>query len=100
MRTVLVSTALFLGALFTGPEPAQADLRPTNLTRGGLIEDVGWRRNYYKSYAYPSFYAHPYYYRPRGVYWYRGAPGYPYFAPYAFPHYPPYPPGEPSRRFH
>jgi hypothetical protein len=97
MRTILFGTVLWVGALLAGTEAAEADPYPTTLVASGLFEDVGWHGNYDKRYAYPP---HPYYYRPRGVYWYRGAPGYPYFAPYAFPHYPPYPPGEPTRRFH
>jgi hypothetical protein len=95
MRHVLFGTAFLVSALFLGLKPAEADPYPTHLAPGGLIDDVGWRRNYYKGYP-----PHPYYHRPRGVYWYRGAPGYPYFAPYAFPHFPPYPPGEPTKRFH
>jgi hypothetical protein len=56
-----------------------------------LVWDVAGRR-----YAYRPPYIHGYYDR-HGVYWFRGAPGYPYYAPYAFPHYPPYPPGQPPR---
>jgi hypothetical protein len=106
MRTVLFSTALVIGVLLTDLVPAQAGPRPTpglaeSKDNLAFIEEIGWRRSYYRRDEYPLPYAYGYYPPPAyGVYWYRGAPGYPYYAPYAFPHYPPYPPGEPTRRFH
>lgn len=60
-------------------------------------EPVGYGRRYYRRYGYRSPYVGamppaygPLFYRRGGYYWFPRVPGYPYYAPYAWPHYPPY----------
>ena len=87
--------SVVMGILLGHPVAPYAGFRPSfgseMVKNIELVRDIAGRR-----YASRPAYIHGYYDR-RGVYWFRGAPGYSYYAPYAFPHYPPYPPGQPPR---
>ena len=81
MRTVLFITAMLAGAVCMNLLPAKAPAQPmpglaAAKAHFGVVEDVGWRRRYYRRYSYPG----PYAYYP---------PGYGYYVPPAAYVYPP-----------
>ena len=90
MRTVLVSTAMIAGVLWAGLAPGNA-ARQSILGIGNTsiqvasIENVGYRRRYYRRYGYPV----PYAYYPPGYGYYPPPPAYAY--PPAYDVYPPPP---------
>jgi hypothetical protein len=99
MRTVLFIAVIFAGAMCMGPAPATAAPQPipgiaASKARPGVVEDVGWRRRYWRyGYRVPYAYYPPAYgYYPPPAYGYVAPayPAYPYYRPYAY--YPPYAP--------
>jgi hypothetical protein len=98
MRTVLFSTAMFAGVVCMSLVPAKAAPQPmpgitATKSQMGIVEEAGWRRRYYRRYAYPVPYA---YYPP--AYSYYPPPAYGYYAP-AYPAYPYYAPYRPHRHW-
>ena len=97
MRTVLFISVIFAGAMCMSPRPATA--APQALPgiaaakASALVEEVGWRRRYWR-YGYRAPYAYYLpaygYYPPR--YYAPVYPAYPYYAPYRYyrPYYAPY----------
>jgi hypothetical protein len=100
MRTIVLFVITVLtGIACPGPEVANAvpvsgvavadELKST-------IEEVGWRRRWYRGYAYPvpyAYYPPAYtYYPPPPAYYAPVYPAYPYYAPYRYyrPYYAPY----------
>jgi hypothetical protein len=98
MRSLVFIIAMFGGIV--GLVPANAAPQPviSMLTNAhfGAVEDVGWRRRYYRGWGYPYAYyppAYGYYYPPPASGYYAPAyPAYPYYAPYRYyrPYYAPY----------
>jgi hypothetical protein len=99
MRNPLFITALFAGVVCMGLVPAKAApqlmLGIAAKAQAGAVEDVGYRRRYYRRYGPPYAYyppAYGYYYPPPAYGYY--APAYPrYYAPYRYyrrPYYAPY----------
>jgi hypothetical protein len=98
MRTVLFITAMIGGVVCTGLVPAEAAPQPMSgiaatKVQVGPVENVGWRRRYWRRYGYAVPYA---YYPPAYGYYprYYVHPAYPYYAPYVYryhwPYYAPY----------
>ena len=100
MRTFLFSTAMIAGVVCTGVAPARAAPQPVlgfTATKVDVasVEDVGYRRRYYRRYGYPYAYYPPAYgYYPPPAYGYYApaypAYRYPYYAPYGYRYYEPY----------
>jgi hypothetical protein len=102
MRTVMFIAAMFGGALCMSLMPATAAPQPMpeiDVTKSQLavVEEVGWRRRYYRGYAYPvpyAYYPPAYGYYPPPAYGYYAPvyPAYPYYRPYRYyrPYYAPY----------
>jgi hypothetical protein len=66
MRTFLFSTAMIAGVVCTGVAPARAAPQPVlgfTATKVDVasVEDVGYRRRYYRRYGYPYAYYPPAY---------------------------------------
>jgi hypothetical protein len=81
MRTVLFIIAMIGVAVCTGLVPAKAAPMPgiaATKAQVGSVEDVGWRRRYWRHYGYAVPYAYGYY--PR----YYVHPAYPYYGPYVY----------------
>ena len=101
MRTsVLFIIAMLAVFACTGLEAAKAvplsGVTVADVQSNPGIEEVGWRRRWYRGYAYPAPY--PYYppaytyYPPPPVYYAPAYPAYPYYRPYGYhrPYYAPY----------
>jgi hypothetical protein len=99
MRTVLVITTMLAGIMCLGIVQAKAAPQPTpgiaaTNAQDEAVEDVAWRRRYYRRYGYPvpyAYYPPAYGYYPPPAYGYYAPayPAYPYYAPYRY--YRPYP---------
>jgi len=83
MRTVLFITAVIAGVTWLGMAPVGAALSAPAMGKTSiqvaLVENVGYRRRYYRRYGYPVPYAYPPaygYYLPPAVYAYPPAIGY------------------------
>jgi hypothetical protein len=92
---------IFAGAVCLSPVPAKATLQPVPelaavKARVTPVEDVGYRRRYYRRHGYPVPYAYypPVYgyYAPPAYAYAPVYPAYPYYAPYRYyrPYYSPY----------
>jgi hypothetical protein len=102
MRTiVLFIIAMLTGVACTGLEAAKAvplsGVAAADAQLKSIIEEVGWRRRYYRGYAYPAPYAYyppayGYYPPPAYGYYAPAYPAYPYYRPYGYyrPYYAPY----------
>ena len=100
MRTIILSIVTMLtGAVCTGLEAAKAAPLPgvaaADAQLKSTIEEVGWRRRYYRRYAYPvpyAYYPPVYNYYPPPAYYAPVYPSYPYYRPYGYyrPYYAPY----------
>jgi hypothetical protein len=100
MRSLNLIIAVVAAGLCMSLASAQAAPQPviSMLTNAhfGAVEDVGWRRRYYRGWGYPYAYyppAYGYYYPPPASGYYAPAyPAYPYYAPYRYyrPYYAPY----------
>jgi hypothetical protein len=99
MRNPLLSiTALFAGVVCMCLVPAKAapQLRMLGIAakvQARAVEDVGYRRRYYRRYRPPYAYyppAYGYYYPPPAYGYYYPPPAYGYYAPYRY--YRPYAP--------
>jgi len=98
MRIALLIAAILAGSVSVVPAhaapPALTELIATN-SKVSDIEEIGWRRRYYRRYPAPYAYyppAYGYYYPPPAYGYYAPAyPAYPY-APYRYyrPYYAPY----------
>jgi hypothetical protein len=97
MRTLFI-TATLAGVVCMGLVPAKAASSPMPgiaASQIGFIEDVGWRRRYWRyGYSVPYTYYPPAYgyYPPAYGYYAPSYPAYPYYAPYRYyrPYYAPY----------
>jgi hypothetical protein len=100
MRTALFISAMFAGLVCMALTPAKAapmlEMAATR-TQLAAVEEVGWRRRYYRGYAYPAPYAYyppayGYYPPPAYGYYAPAYPAYPYYRPYGYyrPYYAPY----------
>ncbi len=91
MRSLMFITALLPGAVCIAL-PAKAAPQPipgiAAKAQIGAVEEVGWRRRYYRRWAYPV----PYAYYPPAYGYYYPPPAYGYYAPVysAYPSYAPY----------
>jgi hypothetical protein len=98
MRTPLLIATILGGSLWMVPANAASVAMPglaaTKANVASSIEDVGWRRRYYRrGYRVPYAYYPPAYgYYPPPVYYAPVYPAYPYYAPYRYyrPYYAPY----------
>jgi hypothetical protein len=102
MRTVLCMPAMLAGVLCISLVPVKAAAQPMPVvaatkTQLAVVEEVGWRRRYYRGYAYPAPYAYyppayGYYPPPAYGYYAPAYPPYPYYRPYGYyrPYYAPY----------
>ena len=100
MRILFFITSMLAGAVCMGLMPAEAAPRPTLSIAAKAqiraVENVGWRRRYYRRYGYPHAYyppAYGYYYPPPAYGHYAPVyPAFPYYAPYRYyrPYYTPY----------
>ena len=99
MRTFLSIIVMLAGAVWLSPVPAKAIPQPMPgiaAAKFAPIEDVGYRRRYYRRNGYTAPYAYypPYGYYPPPAYTYYAPayPAYPYYAPYHYyrPYYSPY----------
>ena len=99
MRRVLFITAMIGGVVCMSLVPAKALPNPVlgiaTKVRVGPVQDVGWRRRYWRyGYTVPYAYYPPAYgyYYPPPAYYAPAYPAYPYNAPYRYyrPYYAPY----------
>jgi hypothetical protein len=100
MRTiVLFIIAMLTGVACTGVEAAKAvplsGLVAPDAQLKSAIDEVGWRRRYYRRYASPvpyAYYPPAYGYYPPPAYYAPVYPAYPYYRPYGYyrPYYAPY----------
>jgi len=102
MRTsVLFIIAMLAVFACTGLEAAKAvplsGVTVADFQSNPGIEEAGWRRRWYRGYAYPAPYAYyppayTYYPPPPPVYYAPAYPAYPYYRPYGYyrPYYAPY----------
>jgi hypothetical protein len=102
MRTVLCMPAMLAGVLCISLVPVKAAAQPMPVVAAtkpqlAVVEEVGWRRRYYRGYAYPAPYAYyppayGYYPPPAYGYYAPAYPPYPYYRPYGYyrPYYAPY----------
>ena len=98
MRTVSLITAMIAGIACMGAVPTNAaPMSGIAATKAQVatVEDVGYRRRYYRRYGYPvpyAYYPPAYGYYPPPAYGYYAPvyPAYPYYAPYTYRYYRPY----------
>ena len=101
MRSLVFVIAMLAGLLCIGPMHANAAPQPivgiaATKAKVKSIEEIGWRRRYYRGgYVAPYAYyppAYGYYYPPPPAYYAPAYPAYPYYAPYRYyrPYYAPY----------
>ena len=99
MRRVLFITAMIGGVVCMSLVPAKAFPQPmpgvATKVQVGPVQDVGWRRRYWRyGYTAPYAYYPPAYgyYYPPPAYYAPAYPAYPYYAPYRYyrPYYAPY----------
>ena len=100
MRSLVFVIAMLAGLLCIGPMHAKAAPQPTvgiaaTKVKVKSIEEIGWRRRYYRGgYVAPYAYYPPAYgyYYPPPAYYAPSYPAYPYYAPYRYyrPYYAPY----------
>ena len=100
MRSFVFVIAMLAGLLCIGPMHAKAAPQPTvgiaaTKAKVESIEEIGWRRRYYRyGYTAPYGYYPPAYgyYDPPPAYYPPAYPAYPYYAPYRYyrPYYAPY----------
>jgi hypothetical protein len=102
MRTIpLFIITMLAGVACIGPEAAKAvplsGVAAADTQLKSTVEEVGWRRRWYRGYAYSVPYAYyppayTYYPPPPPVYYAPAYPAYPYYRPYGYyrPYYAPY----------
>jgi len=102
MRTiVLFIITMVAGVSCIGPETAKAlplsAVAVADPQSKAAVEEVGWRRRWYRGYVYPAPYAYyppayTYYPPPPPAYYAPAYPAYPYYRPYGYyrPYYAPY----------
>ena len=102
MRTiVLFLITVVAGVAYMGLETAKAvplsAVALADARSKSAVEEIGWRRRWYRGYAYPVPYAYyppayTYYPPPPPVYYAPAYPAYPYYRPYGYyrPYYAPY----------
>jgi hypothetical protein len=97
LRAFVVATGLAcLSVLTLIPGQAKAEPRPVStVSPNSSVEPVMYGRRY-RRYGYRAPYVaggpptNGIIYRHKGYYWFPRVPGYPYYAPYSWPHFPPY----------
>ena len=102
MRTIVlfIITAV-VGVAYMGLGTAKAvpltGVAAADVQSKSTVEEAGWRRRWYRGYAYPVPYAYyppayTYYPPPPPVYYAPAYPAYPYYRPYGYyrPYYAPY----------
>jgi hypothetical protein len=101
MRTIILFIINLLVGVWCGLHSANAAPLPgmpvADVHSKSAAEEVGWRRRWYRGYAYPVPYAYylpayTYYPPPPPVYYEPAYPAYPYYRPYGYyrPYYAPY----------
>src|SRR4029450_14103085 len=102
MRSVLFITTMLAGVWCISLVPVKAVAQPMPVVAAAksqlaVVEEVGWRRRYYRRYAYPVPYAYyppaySYYTPPAYRYYAPVYPAYLYYRPYGYyrPYYAPY----------
>jgi hypothetical protein len=102
MRTIaLFIITMVAGVSCIGPETAKAlplsAVAVADPQSKSAVEEVGWRRRWYRGYVYPAPYAYyppayTYYPPPPPAYYAPAYPAYPYYRPYGYyrPYYAPY----------